>query len=395
MATLVALATAAFCYVATETLPIGILHLIASDLQVSVSATGLLVTGYAATVAVVTIPLAYVTRRVPRRRLMVALLAVLILATLAAAAAPSYGVLLGSRMVIALSQALFWAVVGPVVAAMFDVRVRGRVGAVVFAGASLGPMLGVPAATWIGQHAGWRVAFLTLAVLAVIAFAALLILMPDVAVEQTHAGTGTAPDRLRYAITITVTAVAVAGLYASFTYTESFVTTVSGFALGAIGPLLLGRGVADFAGITLGGMASDRWQRAAIAGSAAVLAASLLGLYAAGDSRVATALLLAGTGFGMGALTPALQNRIMEVAPGSTDMASAGNSVAFNVGIAFGSLTGAQVLAHSGVQNTALVGGLLVCAALLILALDPLAARRLRTSVKAISVCAEAGQHSA
>lgn len=371
---LLALATSAFCYVATETLPIGLLSLISDDLDVSLAATGLLVTGYAVTVAAVTFPLTYATRRVPRRRLMATLLGILVVATLASAAAGDYRVLLATRVVVALTQALFWAVVSPIVAAMFEVRIRGRVGSVVFAGASLGPMLGVPAGTWIGQHLGWRAAFLALAGMALAAFAALLLLMPDVVVDDTHAATGTSPDARRYAIVVIATTLSVAGLYTSFTYTEVFLTEAAGFTAAALGPLLLVRGVVDFAGIAAGGLGTDRWQRGTLIGSLVILMFALLGMYAAADSKPAAAVLLAATGFGIGALTPALQNRVMEVAPGRTDMASAGNSVAFNLGIAAGSLLGAGVLASAGARTTALAGGLLVAAAVVVLLAEPLIA---------------------
>ncbi|GIE31749.1 chloramphenicol resistance protein [Actinoplanes italicus] len=373
---LLALAAAAFCYVATETMPIGLLTLIADDLGVSPPAVGLLITGYAVTVAVITIPLTYATRNVPRRRLLIVLLAVLVVANLLSAAAHAYPVLLGARLLAAVSQAIYWAVAAPVVAAMFEVTVRGRVNAVVFAGASLGPMLGVPAGTWIGQQSGWRAAFLALAALALAALAALVAGMPAIEVSTTHAATGTNPDGRRYAILVAVTALSVAGLYAAFTYTEILLTAVTGFAAAAVAPLLLARGVADFAGIAAGGYASDRWQRGAVTGSVAVLAVSLLAMYVTADSRPMTAVLLAVTGFAIGALTPALQNRVMEVAPGSTDMASAGNSVAFNVGIAAGSLLGAAVVEASGARATALAGGLLAVAALLLFLAEPVLARR-------------------
>ncbi|MEU4154817.1 MFS transporter [Actinoplanes sp. NPDC026670] len=376
MGNLLALAAAAFCYVATETMPIGILTLVSGDLGVPPEAIGLLITGYAVTVAIVTIPLTFATRNVPRRRLMILLVAVLVLANLLSAAAPSYPVLLGARLLAALSQAIFWAVVSPVVAAMFDVTVRGRVGAVVFAGASLGPMLGVPAGTWIGQQYGWRAAFLALSALAFAAFLALVAGMPAVQVSATHAATGTNPDRRRYAILVAVTTLAVAGLYASFTYTEVFLTQVTGFAAAAVAPLLLARGIADFGGIAAGGWASDRWQRGAVTGSVALLAAALITMYLTADDRAATVLLLAVTGFAIGALTPALQNRVLEVAPGSTDMASAGNSVAFNIGIAAGSLLGAAVLDGPGARATTLAGGVLALAALALFLAEPVLTRR-------------------
>jgi len=103
IAVLLALATSTFVYVTTETLPIGLLLLIAGDLHTTASAAGLLVTGYGLVVVVTSIPLTHLTRRVPRRHLLPGLLGVFVLATWATAAAPTYGLLLAARVVTALS----------------------------------------------------------------------------------------------------------------------------------------------------------------------------------------------------------------------------------------------------------------------------------------------------
>ena len=122
---LVALAVATFVYVTTETLPIGLLLLISADLGVSPSAAGLLVTWYGLVVVVASLPLTQLTRRVPRRLLLSGLLAVFVLATWVSAAASSYRMLLGARVVTAFSQGLFWSVVVPAAAALFSPRLCG------------------------------------------------------------------------------------------------------------------------------------------------------------------------------------------------------------------------------------------------------------------------------
>ncbi|MEH1124036.1 MFS transporter [Micromonospora sp. CPCC 206061] len=374
---LLAFSVAAFCYVAMETLPIGLLELIAEDMHVSISDGGLLVTGYALTVVLVSVPLAHVTRGIPRRLLMGTLLAVLVIATVVSATAHDYAVLLTARVVVALTQALFWAVVAPAAAAMFPPHIRGRVTSVVFAGASLGPMLGVPAGTWLGQQLGWRAAFYALAGLAFVAFVAVVVVMPKAPVAESHAATGSSPSRGRYWMVIATTALSVAGLFTVFTYTTVFLTDVTGIAPAAIGLMLLIRGVADFAGIAAGGVVSDRNQRLAVTGPVVLLAASLFGMFAFARTPVPTVAMLAVSGFAMGALTTGLQNRVMTVAPGSTDMASAGNSAAYNVGIAAGSLLGAGILPAFGTRGTALAGGLIAALALAVTAAEPLVAGRL------------------
>ncbi|WP_144127696.1 MFS transporter [Catellatospora sichuanensis] len=374
MAALLALAVGAFCYVAMETMPIGLLPLISEDLGVSLADAGLLVTGYGLTVAIVSVPLAYLTRRVPRRLLFSVLLAVFVVATLASAIAENYAVLLGARVVVALSQAVFWGVVGPAAAGLFSVEVRGRATATVFGGGAIAPMLGVPAGTWLGQQVGWRWTFVALAAVGLVTLLLLAVLMPSVPVGQGHAATGTAPSVRRFWILIAVTTLSITGLFTAFTYTTPFLTDVAGFPVAAISPLLLLRGVVDFGGIAVAGVFVDRRPRAVMAGSVAVMAVSLTGMYAFAGVQIATAAALALSGFALGALTPALQNRVLEVAPGNSDLASAGNSAAFNVGIAGGAFLGGAVLSDFGLAPTALVGGLVATVALLLVLTEPLIA---------------------
>jgi predicted MFS family arabinose efflux permease len=364
LAALVALAAAAFCYVTAETLPVGLLPEIAADLDVSPSRVGLLVTWYAVTVMVVTLPLVKLVSRVPRRPLMIGLMAALVIATALSAAASDYGLLLAARVLGALSQAVFWAVVAPVAAGMFPMRIRGRVMAVVFTGGSIGPMLGVPAGTWLGQAAGWQAAFLALAGLGLLAFATLAAALPNEPAHHDHAEHGTTPDVRRYGLVLVTMTLTVAGFFALFTYTAEFVTAVAGMSAALLGPLLLARGVVDFGGIALGGSLSDRNQRLAVALPTALLTLALIAMFALGANPWVAAAGIVLTGLGMGMFTPAIQNRVMEFAPGSTDTASAGGSIAFNVGIALGSALGGLVLDEAGTRSIALAGAVLLAAAL-------------------------------
>ena len=92
-------------------------------------------------------------------------------ATALSALAAELPALLAGRIVTALSQAVFWAVVTPAAAALFRPAMRGRAIAILYAGSSVGPLLGVPGGTWLGQHTDWRVPFLALAVLGLAASA--------------------------------------------------------------------------------------------------------------------------------------------------------------------------------------------------------------------------------
>ena len=105
---LAAIVAGAFSMVTVEQLPIGLLGLMAEDLRESRSTIGLLVTGYAVVVALVSVPLMQLVRRVPRRTLLTALLAVFVVSTTASALAEGFALLLAARVGTALSQAVFW-----------------------------------------------------------------------------------------------------------------------------------------------------------------------------------------------------------------------------------------------------------------------------------------------
>ncbi|GAB3400498.1 MFS transporter [Flindersiella endophytica] len=374
--TLLALSVSTFTYVTTETLPIGLLLLIAGDLDVSPSAVGRLVTGYGLVVVLASIPLTMVTRRVPRRYLLTGLLATFVLAMLLSLLADSYWILLATRVVVALTQALFWSVATPTAAGLFPPRIRGRVLAVLFAGPSVASVFGIPAGTWLGQLAGWQTPFVALAAVGLGAMVSLAVLLPTSKPEQSHAARGTEPDARRYWLLVVTTALAITGAFAAFTYVSPFLIQVTGFSAAAIGPILMVRGVVGIAGIGIAGGLADRNAWLAMVLPVALQAVALLGMYAFGQVRAVTVALIGLSGVAMAALASALSVRVLQVAPGDSSVASAGTSTAFNVGITAGALLGSVLLPAFGARSTALAGGLLSLAALAVALLEPLVARR-------------------
>jgi DHA1 family inner membrane transport protein len=252
----------------------------------------MLVTGYGLTVAVVSVPLTRLTARMPRRVLLSGLLAVFVVTTWISVAASNYWVLLAARLATALSQAIFWPVAVVAAAGLFSPRVRGRAATIVFGGGSLAIVLGVPAGTWLGQQAGWRVSFVALSGLGVLALVAIAVLLPSGAPGQSHTAVADTPDARRYWFLVVTTALAVSGFFTVFTYITVFLTEVSGFSAGTISPLLLVYGVVDFAGLTCAGVVVDRSARVTMIASVALLAASLLGLYVLGSGRAGAVALL-------------------------------------------------------------------------------------------------------
>jgi DHA1 family L-arabinose/isopropyl-beta-D-thiogalactopyranoside export protein-like MFS transporter/DHA1 family inner membrane transport protein len=378
---LAALSISTFTFVTTEVLPVGLLTLMADDLHRSESQVGLLMTGYAAVVVLMSFPLARVTQRVPRRLLLGVTLAVFSAATLVTALAPGYEVLLAARLVVGLTQALFWSIVASTATGLFPPSRRGRTVARMSLGAALAPVLGIPLGTWLGQQAGWRFAFLVMAVVGVATCAVVVALVPTAAPEAEAASRGATPSLRRYVVLVLCTAIGVTGAMTAQTYVTPYLLDVSRFDAATLGPLLLLTGAAGFLGTVVVGRFLDRYPWFALVAPLAIIVLALLVLYSLGTLKgVAVAALGLGA-FGYSAMAAAVQNRILLVAPGSTDLASAGGSSAFNVGIASGSFLGGVIIDQAGVRAVALAGALITAVAVLLLLAEPRLAqpRRART----------------
>jgi MFS transporter, DHA1 family, inner membrane transport protein len=370
-----ALAASTFLYVTIETLPIGLLPEIAGNLGTTTAAVGLLVTAYGLMVVAVTIPLTLLTHRWRRRRLLVTLLLAATAATALSALAPNYPALLAGRVVTALSQALFWAVVTPAAAAMFRPAVRGRAISILYGGSSVGPLLGVPAGTWIGQQFGWRVPFLVLAGLGLAISAVIVTLMPDQTPGSSDTERGSAPDARAYRNLVVTVAVVVTGAFTAFTCISPFLTTASGLSGRAVGAVLLVRGIAGLLGVIAAGFVPARHTGRAMIVVIGVQAVALTAQWAGSAVPVISIAAVATAGFALSAMTAILAVRVLEVAPGRTDLAGAGSSTAFNVGITAGALIGSRMLAGGTVRTSALLAAGITAAALVVSLLRPRAQR--------------------
>jgi DHA1 family L-arabinose/isopropyl-beta-D-thiogalactopyranoside export protein-like MFS transporter/DHA1 family inner membrane transport protein len=362
--------------VTTESLPIGLLTSMAEDLKHSVSAIGLLVTGYAIVVVIVSVPLTHLTRRLSRRTVLSGMLATLVVMALASALAHSYSLLFAARLVTALAQALFWSVVTSAVAGLFPEPARGRALSLMFTGTALAPVLGVPLGTWLGQRSGWRSAFVALSVLALLTFAAVVTLLPRAGAPGGEVTYGAIPDRRRYVVVLVVTTLGIAGSLTAFTYVTPFLLEVSHVTKGALALCLGISGAAGVVGSLASGPFLGRHAPGVVLSSLAAQSGALLTLYFFGDGKVLAVAMLGIVGGATASMAAGLSARGLQIAPRRTDIAAAGISSAYNLGIAGGSWVGGLVLTGFSVRATALTAALLVLASLVVAFAEPLIARR-------------------
>jgi len=121
-------------------------------------------------------------------------------------------------------------------------------------------------------------------------------------------------------------------------------------------------------GVVVGGGLVDRWPQPAVFVPVLLLTLALVGLYAFGTHQGVVLALIPLFGFAVAQAPSIFQARLLDVAPGHTDVASAWFSSAYNVGIAAGALTGGLLLPLTGVRSTYLMGAVLTALALAVLA---------------------------
>jgi DHA1 family inner membrane transport protein len=346
---LYALAAGAFGIGTTEFVIMGLLLQVATDLHVGIAAAGMLISGYALGVFVGAPLLTVATSRMPRKRVLLALMAIFTVGNLACALAPSYGVLMVARVITSLAHGTFFGVGSVVATGLVAADRRASAISIMFTGLTLATLLGVPAGAWLGHLAGWRATFWAVTAIGVLALAVIALLVPadhgkgeSIALRAELRAIGRPTVLLGLATTV----LGFAGVFTVFTYVQPLLTRVSGFADAAVSPILLVLGVGLIAGNLLGGRLADHRLAPALVGTLLALAVVLgltgLALHARVPA-VAAIGLLGVAGF---ATVPPLQLWVLHKAEDAQNLASSLNIGAFNLGNAFGAWLGGFVIDH-------------------------------------------------
>jgi predicted MFS family arabinose efflux permease len=348
---LLLLALSVFTVVTTEVLPVGLLPAIAHDLHAGASAVGLLVTLYAALVAVLAVPLTVATRRVPRKRLLLLSTAGFVLSNVLAGLAPDLAVLAVARALGGVAHAVFFSVCIGYAARLVPPGSTGKALALVSGGISVAFVLGVPLGTALGTAVGWRGSFVALAVLMAVAVTLIALRLPPV--EAPPVRDRGVPTRRR---SLTAAVGANGLLYAGHNVLYTYVTVLllrSGAVPAAVGPILLVFGAVGLVGVWIAGPRLDRHFRRTALVVLALLAVAILGAGAAFPVLVAVVVAGAVWNGAFGPVASVFQTAAVRTDAVSADLAGALINATSNVGIGAGAAIGGLVLEAAGIRAVA------------------------------------------
>lgn len=361
-----ALAVGGFAIGITEFATMSLLPNVADGLGIDVPTAGHVISAYALGVVVGAPLLAVLGAKLPRRTLLLLLMAVLGLGNALTAFSPSYEWMLLFRFLSGLPHGAYFGIAALVAASLVPTKQRTHAVARVMLGLTVATIVGVPTATLLGQVLGWRSVFLVVAALAM-----LTMILVGVMAPRTRAAEGAsllgelgALRRGQVWLTLGIGAIGFGGMFSVYAYLASTLAHVTNASPG-LAPIVFS---VFGLGLTAGNLFIPRWADRALmptAGALLVGSAAALALYGVAAQNIWT-LMIDVFAIGLaGALGTVLQTRLMDVARDSQGLAAALNHSAFNAANAIGPwLGGMAIVAGYGWTSTGWVGAALSMAGL-------------------------------
>ena len=377
------LTVAAFVFNTSEFAPISLLTDIGADFGISEARTGFLISAYAWVVAIMSLPLMVACTHLEYRRLMIGIVSLFVASHIVSGLATGYGMLMVSRMGVACSHSLFWAVTTPLAVKVAPQGKQALAMSMIMTGTSVAQIIGMPLGRIVGLALGWRMTFICLGAVAAVVLILLISVFPtvrndsDFSVSFLPEMLGNRRLRTIYIIIILL----VTGHYTAYSYIEPFLLKVAGLSQNTITAVLM---LFGFAGI----LASAVFSKSFPARRTSLIICAFSGitfgltlLKAASVSLWTVTALCILWGIAITMMNLVFQAELMAAEKKATTVAMALYSGLFNVGIGTGPVIGAMAINGPGLQTTGYFGAAITLAGSAVAALYLLRGRTLRTEI--------------
>ncbi|WGS62924.1 MFS transporter [Vibrio lentus] len=340
------LTLAAFAIGTAEFVIAGILPQIATSLSITEGQAGYLISAYALAIVIGGPILTIYLARFNKKMVLIGLMALFIIGNILSALAPSYPLLLASRVIAGLVQGPFYGIGAVVATNLVSEKMAGRAVGQMFAGLTLANVLGVPAGTWVSLQFGWHTTFFTVAALGTIAMISILTSIKS----SGHSEAKDIKTQLlafknpMLLISLAITAFAWSGFMTLYGYLAPIAMHITGYSQESVTWILVIVGVGLIIGNTLGGRSSDKDLGKASMFWAIAMIVSLVVVGLVVDNKILFVAAAFVFGIASFANVPAMQLRVMNHGGEGQELAATANISAFNLANAFGGFLGGMVL---------------------------------------------------
>jgi predicted MFS family arabinose efflux permease len=369
-----------FTLITSEYMVSGLLPALSAQFGVSVAAIGYLVTAYAGSMAIGGPLLSVVLLRMSRKNALLLLIGIFVVGQLLAAFSTSYPMMVGARIVTGVAAAAFFGVALTACAELVEGAQFARASSIVLGGLMVGTVLGLPAATLVGEVFSWRVSFAAVAAVALLAGIAVLRFMPA---SDPPGSTGIRHELAAFRngrlwAVYATSLLLIGATFAAFTYFVPILTEVTGFAEGVVPVLLLVYGLAAIGGNIVVGRLADRHTIPVLLVGLSVTVAALLVFVLFTDVPALAVVAIIAIGLAGVSMNPALVTRGARVGNNSM-MVNSVHTACIMLGVMVGSWVGGVGIGTSmGLRGPLWIGVGLAILALVTLIPDTMALLRSR-----------------
>ncbi|UST71556.1 MFS transporter [Pseudomonas moraviensis] len=365
------LAMGVFGLLTAEYLPASLLTPMALDLGVSEALAGQAVTVTAVVALFAGLLVPGLTRSLDRRLVLLGFSALMIASNLLVAFSSSLAVLLIMRIFLGIALGGFWSMAAAVAMRLVPAALLPRALSIIFSGIAVGTVVAVPLGSYLGGQFGWRSAFYAAAAVGVVTLVFQLFTLPSLAPHR--------PSRLRTVLEVLLRPGIAIGMFgcvlvhtghfALFTYIRPFLESTTGVGPQTLALMLLGFGVANFAGTLFAGWLLQRSPRATLVLMPVLVGVAALALVGFPASVTGQAVLLALWGMAFGGVPVAWSNWVARSVPDQAECAGGMVVASVQSAIAAGAAAGGSVFSFSGINGVFVAAGILMLLAALLIAL--------------------------